>query len=679
MTRRSFFGTAAALAPTFAAPAPGGMPFRQIHLDFHTSELIGDVGAAFNAEEFAATLRDARVNSINVFAKCHHGWAYYDTKIAARHPALKFDLLGEMVRALRREGIAVNYYYSLVWDVLQAARHPEWRAITADGKPVGRPLDDTWPWLCMNTPYLDQVIAENKEILDNYDVHGGWFDILKQPPGGCFCKWCRAERKKLGLSDSAGDTYRHNKLVAMRVEQKLFDLVRAKLPQGAVFFNSRIVIGVRDEMPLFSHIELESLPTGGWGYSHFQQRVRYLRTLGKEVVGMTGRFHKSWGDFGGLKNQAALDYECLNFLANGVKVCVGDQLHPRGRLDAATYLRIGRTYRKVEALEPWCRGAEAAADIGVMSVAATNPDMTTQKVPLVDQGFTNMLLELHQQFNVLDLDSDFTPYKVVILPDEIRPSAALAAKVESYLAGGGALVVSHESLLEPEARRFAIGALGVRYLGPARFRGSYLLIAREHFPNLDDTPYFLYQPGSSVAAEAGVEILATYGFPYFDRSKEQFCSHKQTPLGRRTGEPVITRKGKVVYIANPIFRSYAQDGYGVYKQVVGVLLRQLLPAPLVLAPGLPSTAQVTVLRQGPRHVVHILYYPLTRRAPDIDIIEDPGLLENVELRVRMDRAPARAALVPQNSALPFRHENGYAVCRIPRVLGHQAVSFESSY
>lgn len=58
--------------------------FRQINLDFHTGELITDVGADFRAEEFLATFQAAHVNSINLFAKCHHGWAYYDTKVAHR-------------------------------------------------------------------------------------------------------------------------------------------------------------------------------------------------------------------------------------------------------------------------------------------------------------------------------------------------------------------------------------------------------------------------------------------------------------------------------------------------------------------------------------------------------------------------------------------------------------------
>jgi hypothetical protein len=668
MNRRAFFfTTAGAVAATQlrAQAARQELPFRQIHLDFHTSELIPDIGIDFEEREFASVLKQSHVNSINVFAKCHHGYSYYDATVGVKHPNLKKDLLGAMTRACRANGIGVVYYYSLVWDVYQSRKHPEWMAVDRDGKHLGGPPTDAWPWLCMNTPYLDQVMAENKEILSKYDTNGAFFDILKQPPEGCFCEWCVAERKKLGLSDSRDDTFKHNKMVAMRVEQKLRDLIYAKTPGAATFFNSRLVIGVRDELPYYTHIEIESLPTGGWGYSHFQQRVRYMRTLGKDMVGMTGRFHKSWGDFGGLKNQAALDFECLNFLANGTKVCVGDQLHPRGRLDPVTYSRVAKTYEKIEALEPWCKGAKALADIGVISTAATNPDMTTRKIPEVDQGFTNMLIELHHQFDVLDLESDFGAYKVLIVPDEIRTSPKLVSKVREFIAKGGGVIASHESLIDTDL-------LGVRKLGPAKFNGEYMSIVARHFPNLEDTPYYLYQPGTSVAAAPGTEVLAVYTHPYFDRSPEHYSSHKQTPPGARTEEPLITQKGRVIYIANPFFRSYSQDAFGIQKLVVRELIRRLLPEPLIQTANVPSTAQVTILQQANRRVVHVLHYPLTRRAPDIDIIEEPGVLADIQLSVRAPR-PSAVKLVPRNEAIPFTYETGYAKFRIARVLGHQAI------
>ena len=58
-----------------------------MHLDFHTSPFIGDVGRNRDPQVFAARLEEARVNSITVFAKCHHGMSYYPTKIGTQHPA----------------------------------------------------------------------------------------------------------------------------------------------------------------------------------------------------------------------------------------------------------------------------------------------------------------------------------------------------------------------------------------------------------------------------------------------------------------------------------------------------------------------------------------------------------------------------------------------------------------
>ena len=83
------------------------LPFRQIHLDFHTSELIPDVGIDFDPDEFADTLVRAHVNSITCFARCHHGWIYYDTALnpERRHPHLNRDLLREQIEACHARGI----------------------------------------------------------------------------------------------------------------------------------------------------------------------------------------------------------------------------------------------------------------------------------------------------------------------------------------------------------------------------------------------------------------------------------------------------------------------------------------------------------------------------------------------------------------------------------------------
>ena len=44
------------------------LPARQIHLDFHTSEHIPDVGSRFDKRQFQEALQLGHVNLINVFA-----------------------------------------------------------------------------------------------------------------------------------------------------------------------------------------------------------------------------------------------------------------------------------------------------------------------------------------------------------------------------------------------------------------------------------------------------------------------------------------------------------------------------------------------------------------------------------------------------------------------------------
>ena len=660
-------------APHLGRP-PGELPFRQVHLDFHTSELIPDVAADFHSDEFLKTLQNAHVNSINLFAKCHHGWAYYDTKVAHKHPHLKIDLLGEQIATLRPAGIAVNYYYSLVWDNRSAHANPEWRARDKSGLGF---FQGYWPWMCMNTPYLDQVVAENSEILDRMQVDGGWWDILIQPPDGCFCKWCVADRKRLGLTDSPKDIYHHNKLVALKTEDALYGLLKSKQPHANAFFNSRLVIGISDELKYYTALEIESLPTGGWGYTHFEHRARYCRTLGKELVGMTGRFHKSWGDFGGFKPQAALDFECMNFLANGAKACVGDQLHPRGALDPYTYALIGHAYEPVTRQEDLVRGMKGVADIGVVSTLATAPSMAVQGLPPADQGFTNMLVELHQQFDVLDLNADISRYKLVILPDEILPVPSLVEKLQHYLAAGGSLLVTHKSLLDEKKNVFAID-LGVDYNGPSKFKGEYLLPHSQHFPSVAPDAYYLYQIGLSVTAKPGTKILAVYGHPYFDRSPEHWCSHAQTPFSHATDEPVITRSGRVLYCANPFFSSYALDGELVQKLLVQDLLTVILPAPSVRTTGIPSTARLTLMENpsNKNQLVQILYFPYERRAPDIDIIEEPATFVQASIDVKRATMPKQISALDhkgRTSDVPFRYSDGYITITLPKVTGQLAL------
>ena len=447
--------------------------FRQVHLDFHTSEAIGGVGSQFDPEQFVAALKLGRVNSINCFAKGHHGWSYHPTKVGEMHPTLTFDLLGAMIEACHAADIKIPAYLSVGLDERSARQHPEWIEVGAEGNRHGAaPVKPGWRKMCFNSPYLDLVIAQAEETVRNYDCDGAWLDIIHQ--GECCCAWCLAGMEAAGLDpEKPEERQAFARQVLLNYYQRMTAAIRAIKPDLLIFHNSgHIPRGRRDLFPYFTHLELESLPTGGWGYDHFPISARYSATTGLDFVGMTGKFHTTWGEFGGYKNPVALTYECAAMLAWGSKCCVGDQLHPDGRMDDDTYRMIGEAFAHVEAREEWCKGARPASEAAILSVEAARLRGRGNDDP--DVGAARILLEKHVNFDVIDTAADFSRYRLLILPDEIPlDDEALRAKVQAFVAAGGTLVLSGKSGMDAAATKF-LNDVGAEPAGPSPWQPDYV-------------------------------------------------------------------------------------------------------------------------------------------------------------------------------------------------------------
>ena len=109
------------------------LPYRQIHLDFHTYEGIDGIGKDFDKEEFKAALKEAELDSITVFAKCHHGNFYYESPRFHTHPGLKKPLLDLQVEACKEAGVSAKIYISAGLDEHAAQEHPEWLIVPESG------------------------------------------------------------------------------------------------------------------------------------------------------------------------------------------------------------------------------------------------------------------------------------------------------------------------------------------------------------------------------------------------------------------------------------------------------------------------------------------------------------------------------------------------------------------
>ncbi|MDW8289162.1 MAG: beta-galactosidase trimerization domain-containing protein [Armatimonadota bacterium] len=651
--------------------------FRQVHLDFHTSEKIPGVGSEFRADEFVETLKRARVNSVTLFSRCHHGWIYHDTRFPNRHPHLTCDLLALQIEACHRHDIRCPIYITVGWDEYMARMHPEWLEVDASGKRSGPPpLQPGWHKLCFASPYIDYVIEQTDEVLQRFgdEVDGIFFDIIFQ--NDVFSTWALQEFERQGWDPADPKAQQAMRdLLVNRTKERLASAVRARNKQCTLFFNAgHINPSIRPSLHTYTHLELESLPSGGWGYAHFPITVRYARTLGLDCLGMTGKFAVSWGHFHSYKPRAALEYECFQMLALGAKCSIGDQLHPSGKLDPITYDLIGAVYAQVEEREEWCIGAEPIVEVGVFNVEAIQPQHV--RIPPANLGAYRILQEGRHQFDFIDSESDWDRYRVVILPDEVVMDDALAQKAQAYLDAGGALLCTGRSGLRQDSSGFALNEFPAVFEGELPYSPDFVRPLGALAEGIADAQYVMYLRGQRVSPVEGAEVLAEVWEPYFNRTYQHFCSHAHAPVAQRSEHPAALRKGRVVYLTHPVFSIFAQYGMTFYKQLILNALRMLLPNPLVIADA-PSTLQVTWNRQ-PRHrrsVVHLLHYIPERRTLAPDYLEDVIPLYQVSLRLRTG-APKRVYLAPQRTQIPFQAEGDYIHFIVPEVHGHQMVVLE---
>ena len=671
--------------------------YRQIHLDFHTSEHIPGIGAAFDPDEFVTTLKNASVNSITIFAKCHHGWSYYPTKVGAPHPQLaRPDLMGDMVKALNAADIECPIYISVQWDERNARLHPEWRVMSANNKfhragndpSTGQQLSAAWHTLCLNhKAYRDQLLEHAREVLRNYETPGIFFDIILTPD--CVCAECIRTMQEHGLDpENPADRLKNDEWVNERFRQEMSAALREEFPGVRIFYKcGHIHKQGPQRFATYSHLELESLPTGGWGYDHFPSSARYAATLGLDFVAHTGKFHTSWGEFGGFKHPDALEFEAAQMVALGSKCLVGDQLHPDGRINPDTYASIGPAYARIEKLEPYLEGARQVSDIAILSAEYFHAVGARNSIS--DDGAAQMLQELKLPFDVIDPHVRFEDYRLIILPDEIPVDGDLAARFKAYMAQGGKLLLTGTSGLKDDGS-FAVDA-GIRRDGPpVGYTPSYVRANGGLGSHMTETPFVVYGTGQTIAAD-GAEVLAEIVPPYFNRTFAHFSSHQHTPDDPRAAAlgAAATSNGSVGYIAFPIFTIYHAMGQPLYKYMVRGLIARLLPDPAIIT-DLPSSGRATLTRQEQqnRHILHLLYGAPQIRGKAVpngdggvrvmEMIEDVPTLGPVTTSVRLPTAPSRVYDAMSGTELDFAYEAGRASVTVPSLRIHSAVVFEGA-
>jgi len=648
------------------------IPTRQVHLDFHTSPDIPGIGKHFSKENFQAALKAGNLESITVFAKCHHGLCYYPTKVGTMHPELDFDLTGAMVDAAHEIGVRAPVYIPLGWSHLDAMEHPEWISKNPDGSDKTtksfREITDpdapmgyvSWQLLCLNDgPYAQYIYDLTEEICQRYPVLDGLFYDICFNGKSCFCPHCQAAMTALGMDPTsetdAEEYYRQSRI---RLMQKCGEILHKYHPDATIFFNGGADIHRPEYLPYETHYELEDLPTAWAGYDKFPLRAQFFRNTGKRYIGMTGKFHLDWGEFGGLKTKEALTYEVATMAIYGAGASVGDHMHPDGEMELQTYENIGHAYRYLEKIAPYCYGGEPVQNLGICLSGTQD----------ADEGLSRILLENQQDYGVVE-NWNFDRFETVIIPHGLVLEDAPLQKLKAYLAKGGKLLVMGDALVKDGA--FQIDT-GLTYLGEPEFDCDYIS-CRNPGDTLPHTPILCYKPGCRTAP-AGADILGDMLTPYFSRTYNHYCGHKNTPQDKNAPTyPAIAKNANVVYLCHDLPSQYYTTGAVFHKRYFMYALG-LLHESLFQVQGLGSQGRVTVIEQpdNNRYCVNMVYAAPVKRGK-AEIIEDLLPVYNIRCSLKTDKTIHAVSLPLTGEQLSFCQEDGIVSFTVPELTCHTSV------
>ena len=135
--------------------------------------------------------------------------------------------------------------------------------------------------------------------------------------------------------DHAADVQRYRADTMRRHMAEMVGLITGYPPEASIYFNGVTWLDrdANTRYRLYRHYtqnDLEDLPTTWGGYDKLALRAHYFANAGKPYVAMSGKFHTSWGEFGGFKHPDALRFEAASMVSYGAACNFGDHLHPSG-------------------------------------------------------------------------------------------------------------------------------------------------------------------------------------------------------------------------------------------------------------------------------------------------------------------------------------------------------------
>ena len=649
----------------------------------HTPEAVTEIASEFDSGEFVRRLQIASPDAICFFAKSSIGWSHYPTKVGATHPHLKRDLLGEAVEACHKTGIKLIAYYCI--EVLPppiAQAHPEylmWAKEDQNAQRSNRFLS------CVNTPVQEELILPQlKEMLENYDVDGVFFDGFPALHQICFCEHCQRLFGEEISSEPGHPAWR-------RFLSWQREFLNKWCSETAHFIHSikpEVLVGVNwlaanryADMPPpeIDYLTADYPVTDNCALGTSYQLAEWCwRDIPSDV--MNARMLHWWSDWT-CRPSAAIKTEFAASIARCCPLFLGDLFTPETSMPDPHVMELaGDSCQFARERELLVRGAKPIADVALVNSSAEHlltSNSTSRDDSALRGAFLTTIESGHTAHILLDVDleENLKNYKAALIPETRWLTEGACEVIRRFVSEGGNLVICGMAPKGVDGDSLE-DVLGVDVEGESEDDRAYVRVPDEHahllWPSWEPVrPCVLVHGHYPVVKAKSACLITPVVFPgvqYQTRAPGQisdFAALTENNFG----------KGKAVFCALPLAGDYWRRGNSGAKYILSGMLNLALPERTVEVTS-DMTIEITLATKANALIVHLLSYHSERKPGNPPIVERIHKVRNIELKIRLEQPPMQVLQQPEGRTLHWEFQDGILQTVVPDMHIHTAVAIE---
>ena len=183
-----------------------------------------------------------------------------------------------------------------------------------------------------------------------------------------------------------------------------------------------------------------------------------------------------------------------------------------------------------------------------------------------------------------------------------------------------------------------------------------------------ESPLLAYKSSHVTKPQKNSEILAWVESPYFSRTIERYCSHRNTPNCTKIEEyPAICKTGNLLYFAHDFGTIYYESGDTFMREVFIKALKTVYQ-PKLEVEGLMSVGRTRLVKREKSLFLHLLYASPIHRG-NVILLEDFPTLHEIKIHIK-DVQAKEIRIRPSGEKLTFENKEDGVHFTLPKLRCH---------